>query len=355
MSEVINVITGTGRCGSTILSRLIMHHPDVLVLREFLSGAGHRSHSAGEISGKGLATILGGGQTSLQSLYLPRGYSIPEVIYRLSDAEKKQPRWNKPGILLAALHYICDNPDTLYEELLEWARRQPTAPLSVHYPKVFRFLLERTGRKMCIEASAGGQVDFNLFSSRSLRIVHIHRDGPETVLSMYHHAHFKLLASFLLDPPTDEELRAAVDRTVSDDEDVVHRREKADNPNLIPLLASMWTSALAMLYHNLVQIPPENYLAVNFEDVLADPKKALRRIAEFFKFPDRGDDWLSDAVPILKDVKLRVPELPAEQQELLQQLCRTGHMLLGRDPKVSPPAIEERLYTFYGLKMEPLV
>ncbi len=146
MKNVTNFITGTGRCGSTILSRMLMKHPDACILREFLSSLDFRRMTHEEVSGEGLATIISGDLHPL-ILFLQRGGTLQEIIYKLSDEEKRQPYWSKPGLLLAPLPYLTDEPETLYDELIDWAKKQPTAPLRVHYPKLFNLIADGLGQE----------------------------------------------------------------------------------------------------------------------------------------------------------------------------------------------------------------
>ncbi len=355
MSEVTNIITGTGRCGSTILSRMLMHHPDACVLREFLAFIDFRSVYKGEVSGAGLATILSGDLHPL-ILFLQRGGTLQEVLYKLSDQEKQQAYWSKPALLLGALPYLTDEPEKLYEEIIDWAKQQPTAPLRVHYPKLFKMIAEKTGRPIPIEASAAGNFDLEVFPNA--RVLQIHRSGPETVLSMCSHPWFRMLASILVDPLSEEEFKVAVECSAPEESDPILTRLNKEDHELYPVLVRIWISILAQNYRTLQYVAPQNYMEVAFEEVAADPKSHLEKIADFFELPDRGSEWLDEASRLLKPVKARLPEMDNKTQRYLQEMCFAGEVLTSRLPKPSkygkPVGLELQMFKAHGREILPL-
>lgn len=359
-----NFIAATGRCGSTITSKLLMFHPDACVPKDMLSGIGQRAYTREKVSGKGLATLLSS-DISLQDLWLSRGMTIEEVPYRLTEAEKRRPRFTIPGILLAAMPYVANRPDALherdkakalYEEVLDWARQQPTDYVSVHYPNLFRFLLAKTNKQVLI--NCGGEVDPEIFPNP--RVCWIHRDGPENALSYSKHTHFRLLMSYLADPPSQEELQAAVDHANPDDpNDPVRYRLRDDAPRLLEMHARSWCTAVAKHYRSLQHIQPSEYMEMRFEHLAEDPKDYIKTIANFFQLPDRGDGWIDQAMKILRPVEKRMPNLSAEDQALLERECFIGQVLTRRYPsaamkRAQTKTIEDRLYECYDRVPEPL-
>lgn len=351
MREVTNFITGTGRCGSTILSRMLMNHPDACVLREFLSILDFRRMTHEEVSGEGLATLISGDLHPV-ILFLQRGGTMQEILYKLSDAEKKQPRWSKPGILLTTLPYLTDKPEKLFGELMDWAKKQPTAPLSVHYPRLFKLIAEKTGRPIPIEASASGNIDLAIFPNS--RILQIHRSGPEVVLSMCAHPWFRMMASMMINPLSDEEVKAAVECSEPEESDPILKRMKMKDEDLYPVLIHFWTISLAQNYRVLQHVPPENYMEVSFEELAQDPRSHLLKIADFFELPDRGEAWLDEASKLLKPVKLRLPETDEKTQQYLQQMCSPGQALTGRLPMPDPTGFGLQMLKAHERELVPL-
>lgn len=349
IEDVINIITGTGRCGSTILSRMLMKHPDACILREFLAMLDFRMMTHEKVSGEGLTALLSGDLHPV-ILFLQRGGTMKEIMYKLSDIEKKQPRWKKPGLLLGALPYLTDEPEKLFGEMVDWAKKQPTAPLSLHYPKLFKLIADKTGRSVPIEASASGNIDREIFPNS--QILQIHRSGPEVILSMCAHPWFRMLSSILIDPLSDEEFKTAVECSEPEESDPILKRLNKSDEQLYPVLIQIWISMLAQNYRALQHVKPENYMEVSFEEMAQAPRTHLVKIADFFKLPDRGETWLDEASKLLKPVKLRLPEMDKKTQRYLKEKCFPGEVLTGRLPKPSkygkPVGIELQMYKAHG-------
>jgi putative sulfotransferase len=360
-----NLIAATGRCGSTITSKLLMFHPDACVPKDMFSGIGPRAYTREKVSGEGLAALLGS-EISVQNLFLNRGITIPEVAYRLTEEEKRSRRFTKPSILLAAMPYVTNAPDALhepekpkalYEEILEWAREQPIDYVSVHWPNLFKFLLKKSNKKVLINCGAG--IDPEIFPNP--RVCWIHRDGPENALSYSKHTYFRLMMSYQADPPSDEELQAAVDHADPDDpNDPIRYRLRDDAPRHLELHARSWSTAVANHYRSLQHIQPSEYMEMRFEHLSEDPKDYIKTIADFFQLPDRGDGWIEEAMKILRPVERRMPDLSPEDQALLERECFIGQVLTGRyaSPGMTRAAslktIMDKLYECHDRVVEPL-
>ncbi len=323
-------ITGTGRCGSTVLSRMLMRHPDALVLREFFSTLDARRFAAGPVDAPTLASILSADRHPVLP-FLQRGGTMPEILYRLSEAQRREPGLQVPGLQLVALPYLTDDPARLYAETIEWARSQPSRRLAEHYPALFGFLRAQTGRRVAIEASATNNVDLEVFPY--CRVLHVHRSGPEVVLSMAQHPFFRLMAALALDPLTAEQWAVVRARLARDEDDpLVARMAVRPSPRLDTFLAHTWTTAVARNVRMLGRLPREHVLELAFEDLLASPEATLQRVAEFFGLsPDPV--WARDVATMLRPVELRLPGLEPDRQRELARLCAVGQILTGREQR----------------------
>lgn len=353
---MINFITGTGRCGSTILSKMLMLHPNALVLREFLAMLDFRMLTHEKVSGNGLAAIL---KADLHPIILLlQRIDLEEILYKLTTAEKRQAYWSRAGITMAALPYISDEPDKLFEELVNWAKQQPTDFLREHYPKMFQFIGDKTGRSVPIEASNAGNIDFHVFPNS--RILHIHRSGPEVVLSMCQHPWFRMVASISIDPLTDEEFTTAVECAAPEEADPILKRMQKEDKELYPALIKIYTSLIAKNYRLFTQVKPENFMEIAFEDFAENPKDHLKKIAHFFELPDKGDSWLEEAAQMFKPVKLRLPNVDEKTQRFLKNACFAGQVLTGRQGRKrknanQPGGLVKRMFKAHNREPESLI
>jgi len=330
MTEPQNFITGTGRCGSTILSHMLMRHPEALVLREFFSTLDDRRFRPGSIDGEALASLLAADRHPVIP-FLQRGGDIPEMRYRVDEAQGRQPHLRIPGLLLVALPTASHTPSVVYDGLLDWAREQPSRTLREHYPEAFSFLLGELGGHVCIEASATNNVDLDVFPNA--RVLHIHRSGPEVVLSMNEHRFFRLMANLALDPLSPADWETVWRREVDDDADpLVARMALGPSADFDAFFAKMWTSSLARNLRVLCQLPRDHVLELRFEDLLREPVETLLRAAQFFGLaPERR--WAEEAATMLRIVELRLPTVDAQRQTRLSEACAIGQILAGREQR----------------------
>jgi len=110
MTAIGRFVVGTGRCGSTLLSRMLRCHPRVLELSEFFVGLDWNQRFQREpISGGAYAELLRAPH-ALMTLVLQRGHLPDEVP------------------LVAALPPLADDPDQLFDVVLERSACQELQP-----------------------------------------------------------------------------------------------------------------------------------------------------------------------------------------------------------------------------------
>ena len=81
-------IVGTGRCGSTLLSRMLAEHRAVLSLFELFNGIdGGQRFAAGPLSGDAFARLFACEQPFINAV-LRRGYPVEEVVYPFGDGAR---------------------------------------------------------------------------------------------------------------------------------------------------------------------------------------------------------------------------------------------------------------------------
>jgi hypothetical protein len=342
-------VVGTGRCGSTMLTRLLAQHPDVMLLSEFFAALDrHQMFSTELISGERFRQFL-----DREHFIVPiiRRRKIASIELLGDDASQAR----VPSMMVSALPMISDDPVTLYEDVLRTVAKFPVQTYAEHYNALFTWLLRRTGKQLWIERS--GPSDewlpelIKMFPEG--KYVHLHRDGPETALSMAHNPHYQLVVSFFNEPPTRKELLATEygGQEVAS-QDLFSRRL---SPDYLPpeCYGQWWSYSVTLAFKALAELDKNQHISVRYEDLVAGPHEVLQRIADFFELPT-APGWIDAAAALVKGLpRSRVDELPPESQARLRAACRTGALLLGRieDPWVTPTVrlIEELSYERFGV------
>lgn len=332
-SPAARFVVGTGRCGSTLLSRMLSINSRVLNLFELFSGIEQDFRFQREpVTGKVLADQLRLDHPML-TMVMRRGGEVPEVVYPFSDPSSRYDLGDRvPWALSIAIPRISDEPDRLFDELLEWVETRPAAPLSAHYRAIFDRLTEGSGKDCWLERS-GNSIDY-LGELQALfpeaRFVHIHRDGREAALSMREYATLRVSVAVMNGlageiPYTYEGLTAL-------------EREKpeliaellATRPP-IELYGKYWSDQIRNGYAARAKLDPSIVMDVRFEDLVTRPKELLGEISDFLALPEDAD-WIERAATLSRGLpRLRFSELDPAEQDRLNAACREAMALVGRD------------------------
>ncbi len=329
-------IVGTGRCGSTLLSRMLAECPAVLSVFEYFNGLDvARRFAAEPVGGADFAALVCAEQPFLTAV-MRRGYEVPEVIYPFGPGARYRRGDALPWLLANALPRLCRRPDELYDEAVAFLRARPAAPALSHHRALFGWLAERTGRALWIERS-GSSIDYlgalaDAFPEA--RFVHIHRDGPEAALSMREHHAYRLPISVIYDVPTEGGPRVSelgpLDLRAEPTADDAVARILASRPPA-EYFGRYWTDQLVHGFSALPRIPRERWWQLRFEDLVARPRDVLEAVRGFFELgPDR-DGWMPRAVALVRPAPpTRFEKLGRAEQEALAAACAAGRRLLGR-------------------------
>ena len=317
-------IVGTGRCGSTILSKMMGLHPDVAVLSEFMvsmdivNRLGQR-----EISGEDFADLLDCGVKAGAGEYkrIVNHLRTPEILFKggtdnLPDTVEGYKDGVFPEILLIPLAQLFDDPEPVFHELIDFAKQLPLQLLSEQYRVVFEWLCKKAGKTIWIERSGGSIfcVDPLLELFPEAQFLYLYRDPLAVALSMQQHNHFRVMTFEMLDLETEDGIRwGDLDET-----DLNNRRPMSDRlasvmrhpVPLEPFLENVRDTSLAGLAA-VDKLTEEQYRAVSFERIMATPKEALIDIADFFGL-SANEEWLDSASALLNPDQLaKKPEDPA--------------------------------------------
>lgn len=329
-------IVGTGRCGSTLLSRMLAQSPEVASLFEFFNGLEMgRRFSDEEADGEDFAWLISQ-KHPFVTMVLSRGYEVPEIVYPFGPSSRFQKGDGLPWIAVCALPRLSDDPDALYDETLAFAKGLPKRNLRDHYRALFDWWTERSGRRVWIERS-GSSIDYLESLHRffpEARFLHIHRDGRETALSMREHHAFRLAVSLVAqhlteDKPSIAELGRLETGRSADASDPISRL-LASRPDAAHF-GRFWTGQVLRGFRALRLIDADRYQELRFEDLIERPREALRRVGRFFDLDPRAGDWIERAAGLIGSAPAaRCEELPSDERQRLEAAVAPGLTLLGR-------------------------
>jgi hypothetical protein len=327
-------VVGTGRCGSTLLSKMLAVSPEMLSIFEFFNGLpGDRRLALEAISAAAVWELLTTPHPFV-TMVTSRGFPVEEVAYPFGRADLRyRAEDDVPWLLVATLPRLSDDPDRLYDELREQVLSQPSQPPAAHYRRIFAWLSVRFGKR-CWNERSGSSIDYagglaNAFPEG--RFLHIHRSGEEAALSMREHHAFRLAISivFGLDPEVDLATALAHPRPRAGEDDPVRRMlERRPAPEHF---GRFWSEQLAQGYAGIAALASSRYREIRFEDLVAEPCRVLREISEFFELDPERDGWVERAAAFVRNIPPpRLETLPADERARLVESCLPGNRLLGR-------------------------
>jgi hypothetical protein len=333
----LTFIVGTGRSGSTALSRIIRVHPGILSLNEYLSsffGAPGVAFPRDPIRGDAFWKLLSSTENPLTRLFRG-GVTMEEFVYP-HNLGRFSRETGIPRISWMVLPHLTDDPDGLLDELERHVVTWPQRTAREHHEALFELLRARFDKQVVVERSG-----FSLHWVRHLReafpqahFVHLHRNGPDCALSMSRHAGFRLIS-----------LMGEVFRIsgVTREEDLTERHIAALPPHLAGLMApqfdpkliweadlplagfgALWSDMIGAGVAALAEIPAAQRMAVAYEDILDAPDRELSRLAAF-----AGETalaaWLDEARTMLDPGRRGIAQhLSPPDRAALEEACAPG-------------------------------
>lgn len=333
--RTLTFIVGTGRSGSTALSRIVHAHPDVLSLNEFLSSVQSRGFPEGRLDGGEFWRLLADPNPQFERM-IRNGVPMPEFLYTRRPGRFATETTGIPALSLMVLPHLTDDPDGLFDELEGQVRGWPDRTAAGHYEALFNLLCTRFGRTAVVERSGYSlhRVPLLRKAFPQARFVHLFRDGPDCALSMSRHTGYRLI--YLL---RDILARTGAERV----EDLTEDQIRALPPELSPLLAERFDSALvldrelpptgfaALWSHLIVQgvahlsdVPAPLRTTLAYEDLLDEPREELSRLAAFIGV-EPLPQWLDTGVARLDASRRGASRrLPAPDLAALRESCAPG-------------------------------
>ena len=322
-----------------MISQMLNKHPDILSMSEFFSVLGLNAFTGKKVDGDRMWRLYS--EPGKRMSIIARE-SFSELLYPFDDPEARFDAATLPPIAAVALPHLTDDHEELYDEIGPFVRAQPRAPVSDHYRALFDWLGRRLGKKLWVERHGGSLV----MASRLLRhfpearVVHVFRDGRETVLSMRNHPPFRVTLALL---------RRARRRGI-DLYRVLERLERSDRltgmlgalqwlgsdidsllsgqPTL-PEVGEFWSNMIETGHRVFGHFGPDRLLDLRFEDVQKDPAREARRLIRFISPVLENEAWIAEAAGIPRQTRSRFAQLDPQEQRLITEACRPGLERLG--------------------------
>jgi hypothetical protein len=329
-----------------MLSRMLHMHPEVLSLSEFwaifnledrLAVEGTSGHVTGEMdreaSGSEFWNQISEPDFRADGMLLA-GLQIVENLY---EHGRFDPATGVPPVcrLLAAL---TDDPDALYDELASEVPAWPRRQMIEHCRAFMAYLATALGRPVIVERSGG---TLRLISAlRQLfpeaRFVFLHRNGPDTVLSMWRHPVFRWAAirmvEYTVHRPSkkwtfpEEMMRA---KSPEDFKGLTSppfdKQRFLEYPIPLTFFAWLWSTDTRTGTRDIRELPHDMWMTMRYEHLIKNTREELTRLANFIGVPAERQ-WLDAACSFVKPgrVEAAVAELHPGELAAVRAACAAG-------------------------------
>jgi hypothetical protein len=324
-------VVSTGRCGSTMLSNMLRLNPDILSLSEFLSLLMPDPFPPGDLDAAAYWRLLSEPWVFFRHAYR-LGLRVPEFLYRPAQGGRFSAATGIPPILVTALPHLSDDPEGLYDQVEAFVAGLTPAAAAVQHRRLFEWLCDRLGARAWVERSGSSLMYVSQLAGafRDARFVHLYRDGRECGYSFSRHPLYRLGAVEMMlhsrlgislyladDKPPEQvppELRPFLPETFDHE-----AFERLDAPVLEA--GQFWSDMITPGLDLLASLPPDRVLQLSYEDLVAEPRPVLQRLARFAGLPHADPGWLDRAARLAELRPPRWTALPQEQVDELTRVC----------------------------------
>jgi hypothetical protein len=334
----LTFVVGTGRCGSTMLSRLLREHPDVLSMSEFFStlriaaASGPAGFPTNDMDGAQLWHLLATPFPMLDAM-ISDGLRTDEMLY--PDGGRFDPGSGIPLVSHYILPMLNADPDWLLDQLAAELPRWPKRPAAVQYQHLFGFLAALLERPVVVERSATSLHLIPLLHAQfpQARFVHLYRDGPDCALSMSRHPAFRreilaigaVKAAKLPPGSTLQQVNDALPERfrglICPPYDAARLR---DFPIPVEVFArDRWSPMICAGVTALARVTAKTSL--RYEDLLADPAASLCKLADFIGVT-APEPWIKQAERTIDPSRTATAsaQLDADAYARLRAACEPG-------------------------------
>ncbi|HUY45944.1 MAG TPA: sulfotransferase [Streptosporangiaceae bacterium] len=358
----LTFVVSASRSGSTMLSRILHAHPDVLSVSEFFSSLMRVLHSkvfpVGEMTGAELWHML---STRYDFFDAAARHELPypELRYPygtgrfdpatgpLWPGSHAEPGVGVPVIATMTLPMLTDDPDGMFDQLAAEVQSWPKQPATAHYRALFDLLARLLGRSVIVERSSTTSLDVVPLLHQQFpdaRFVHMHRNGPDNALAMEQHPMFRMAAFQaevvrLSGTPSWDNIELELRR--------LHQlgqippeymnliiwpfdRERFMSQQLpAAFFGGMWSRMEVEGASALSGLPAQLWTSLRFEDLLADPANALRGLADLLGVT-ASPEWLEEGRALVSQRKASAmtPDISASDLAALRESCAPGEQAI---------------------------
>lgn len=339
-------VIGTGRCGSTLISNILNHHPDVLSLSEFFTFVTDlgtlipQAFPAMQINGKQFWQIVSGVYAK-QNIMLAHDIAIKEVLYPFKTSVRFNASTGVPAILQTTLPHLASGYDALFDQIRAVIAARGMATAEAHYHALFGWLAAHFGKSIWVERSGGSlRVIERLYQHfPNAKFLHIVRDGRDCALSMQRHNGFKMvLLVFQITEILGIDPYESDDRSWQDDlpdELISFLPESFSGKDFLAydvppsLYGHYWSGEIMAGLDVLDRIPAAQQFTLQYESILTDTRNTIEHMIQFVS-PDSSTNaaWCDAVMSSVKRPTAAWQTLDAREQSRLNDACAPGFAAL---------------------------
>jgi len=325
------IVVSTGRCGSTLLSNMLRLNPEILSMSEFFSLLMPDPIPAGELNATAYWRLLSEPWVFFRHAYR-LGLRVPEFLYAPGPGTRFTAASGIPPILVTALPHLSDDPEGLYDEVEAFVAGLTPASAAAQHRRLMGWLCDRFGARAWVERSGGSLLFMRQLADRfgDAKFVHLYRDGRECACSFSRHPAYRLgaisamlhsrlgispyLGDYRLAQGVPPDLRPFMPETF--DHEAFERFQ-------VPAAESgqFWSDMIIPALDVLDSLPTDRVLQLSYEQLVGEPRQALRRLARFADLPGANPDWLDRAAHLVETRPPRWTALPPAQIGDLTRVC----------------------------------